>query len=99
VRLRDMAVMLEHVRRGATDDNVGFEDANRTLEAMLAQLDKKILLDPSIIESALWSCNMFAERGKFRHPEGRTIDEFIKDVLGGEKFDKTYHLIVPKEGK
>jgi hypothetical protein len=100
VRLYDVAIMLHNVHAGAHDqDRIGFEDAGRTLEQLTNKLERKVLYEPSLIESALWSCNLMNEIGTFKHPTGAIFDEWLKEVLKFDKFNPIYNLIETKEGK
>jgi hypothetical protein len=97
VRLFDVAVLLLNIQKGAATPDVGFEDADRTIEEITRRLEKRVLIDPSLLESALWSCNMLSERGEFAHPEGKDIQAFVKDVLGpSSTFNFNLHLIGDK---
>ncbi len=89
----DAAILLQNVLAGAKCDAVGFEDANRTLESLRRELDRKWSYAPALLESALWSCNLLNERGEFYHPDGKSFADFLKDVLPGEQFDLTYNVI------
>lgn len=99
MRLLDVVTLLYNVHRGAQTDEVGFEDAMNTLEAVTRRLNKKTLVDPQVLESCLWSCNLLNERGQFWHPRGYTFDQFLKDILQGDEFDKDYNLIKKREKK
>jgi hypothetical protein len=85
------------MRRGAEIEDVGFEDANNTLAHVTARLNRKMLLDPNIIESALWSCTMMNERGEFWDAKGRDYDTFLKDLLTPDGFNKIYNTIERKK--
>ena len=65
VTLRDIMVLLDNVRLGASMPDVGFEDANQTYNSIVTKLNKKVSLKVSDLESALWSCNLLDEKGKF----------------------------------
>lgn len=97
VRLFDLAILLLNVHKAANLPDVGFEDADRTIEELTRKLEHRVLKDPSLLESALWSCNMLAEREAFDHPQGKDIKEFVKDVLGpSSTFNFQMHLIGDK---
>lgn len=98
VRLLDIAVLLYAVYQGAADEDVGFEDAQETLDTLTRKLNKKIFMEPAVLESALWSCNLLNEKGKFIHPRGLSFEQFLKDVLGRDKFNRVYNVI-EKEGE
>lgn len=77
-------------------DEVGFEDANQTIEALCAKLNMKVTVRESDVESALWSCNLLSEKRRFWHPKGLTFDEFLSKLLPGASFDKMYNVIKEK---
>ena len=94
--LLDVATLLVHVRWGAQDDEVGFEDADRTLDQMTRTLNKKtVSLRKEVLESALWSCNLLNEKGQFWSPLDETFQEFINRLLKphGSEFDEFYNWI------
>lgn len=94
----DLAVLIEHVYRGALHPEVGYADSQRTLDTLIGALNKAFWLDPSLIQSALWSCNLLHEQGSFSHPKGLKFEDWVKRFLNpGEKFDPTYHLFVKEK--
>lgn len=98
VRLLDIVTLLHNVHAGSRHKEVGFEDALETLDSLTKKLSrKKFLIDPSILESALWSCNLMDENKEFWDAQGRTFDEFLKALLGSDKFDKFFNMIERKE--
>jgi hypothetical protein len=97
VKLIDLAVLLYNVAKGAEDSEVGFEDAQRTIEELFLRLNKKIMVAPDLLESALWSSNLLNEQGKWTHPAGMTFDEWVKGIVGPDTFNKTYSLIEKKD--
>lgn len=96
VKLLDIVTLLHNMYAGARHPKVGFEDAHETTNTILRRLNKKVLIDPTILESLLWSCNLLDERGKFWDAKGRTFDDFVTQ-LGIKKFDKRYNLIGDSE--
>lgn len=97
VKMLHLTALLYNIYQGALDGEVGFEDAHRTLEGLTAPLNKSTQVLTSVLESALWSCNLMNEQGKWWHPTGITFDEFLKEVLEKDSFDKMYNLIVRKK--
>ncbi len=93
VKLMDLVTFIYNVSQGTREDSVGFEDAARTVDMLLKELNKSVMLDPALLESAFWSCGMMQEAGKFWDTKNRTYDEFIKDVLGKDKLHRVYHTI------
>jgi hypothetical protein len=85
----DVAVFLQHIYKAAGNDKVGFEDARRTLDMLVRELNRGVLLPPDTIESALWSCNLLDELGEFAHPRGLTFEQFAKRfAFDHEVFDR-----------
>lgn len=100
VNLLDLAVILLHVHQGAAREDVGFEDCERTLSELTQELVlRRVLVDKSALESALWSCNLMDEVGEFWQPSGEGFDNFIRRLLRyarpDEKleFDRIYNYI------
>lgn len=96
VRLLDLAILLLHVHRGAKDKRVGFEDARETLDSLTQRLNKRVLVDPTLIESALWSANLLDELGEFEHPKGMSFDEFARKLCAPDSFNRSYNVIEKK---
>lgn len=93
IKVLDLAILLYHISKGAEREDVGFEDARETIESLTAALNNTVRLDKTYLESALWSANMMDEAGQFWHPQGLTLDAFIKSIVGTGKFNKKYGLI------
>lgn len=94
--LLDVATLLLHIHWGAQDEDVGFEDADRTLDQMTRTMCKRTLpLKKDVLESALWSCNLLSEKGQFWSPRGETFQEFVHRLLKPHKgdFDEFYNWI------
>lgn len=97
VKLLDICTLLVNVYNANKREDIGFQDANRSLEQLTAMLNKKVLLSPSVIESCLWSCNMMNEEGQFWDSKGRTLEEYVKYILGSDRFNYTYNVIERKD--
>lgn len=95
--LLDMLVLLHNVLEGANDAEVGYEDAEFTLRELVKKLSRRTYpVRRSALESALWSCNLMDEAGKFWHPDGLTFDEYLKKGLKqrvGTRFDRFYNIL------
>ncbi len=97
-----LITLINNVHLGAKDPRVGFEDADNSLRQITYALQgrRRFKIKRSILESALWSCNMNDEVGKFWHPyvNKTTFDDFIEklDIEDSTVFDKTYNLITDK---
>ena len=95
----DAAILIMHVLKGKDDPMVGFVDGGRSFEVMLNEWDHgKFRIDTHILESALWSCNMLDEAGKFTHPRGITFKQFVRRVLGDKgNFNYKYNYIIEED--
>ena len=100
VRVADLAVLLDNVRLGASlPDEVGFEDIAETYEMFMRRMDTKLQIPTASVETALWSCNLLDERGRFIHPEGLTFEEFLDRLLDRSyKFNKVYNCLEERKG-
>ncbi len=99
VSVLDLVVMLTNVIKGAQTSTVGFEDADRTYRQIVNQLGKakKVMIPDSLIESALWSCNLLHEQGKFEHPLDVKFTPWMKALVKPDGFDRKYNFIKEKE--
>lgn len=101
ITLLDACVLIHNVAEGAKNKDVGFEDADRTLEQMLRALraNRVFTVKQDVLESALWSCNLMSQRRKFWTPDGREFREFTREVIGDPrlKFDDYYNIIEKKK--
>lgn len=98
----DVVVLLLNVIKGAQKSSVGFEDADRTYKQMLEQLGRpgtKILVNESLIESALWSCNLLDEQGEFEHPSGTKFGPWLRKLLKPDGFDRLRNYIKHRKEK
>lgn len=97
----DIATILYHVHRGVKTEAVGFEDCERTIRQLTAELSpQKLRVQQGPLESGLWSCNLMDEAGQFWSPTGESFDAFINRVLRYAPhdaqpwaFDKFYNLL------
>lgn len=94
----DLVVMLDNVYQASQEKDIGFEDPRETLASFLFRLNKMMRLYTEDVESALWSCNLLNEKGKFRHPRGWTFDQFLEKLLRGDSFNKDYNYIEGEKG-
>lgn len=97
ISVLDLAVLLFYVHRGAADNEVGFVDARESLETLTRELNKALYVDPTMLESAIWSSNIMDEQGKFWHPEGLTFDEWVRRIANGAKYNRVYGLFESKK--
>jgi len=96
ISVLDLAVLVANILIASRDTEIGFVDADRTMEQLLESLNFSFPVTPEALESALWSCNMLDEKKAFFHPFGGTFDSFLKKLRLQEQFDKRYNMI--KEG-
>ena len=101
LKLTDVLTLLFNILEGARNKEVGFEDTRETIETITRKLNKKrVWIDPSVLESALWSCNLMNENEGFWDARGLSFDEFVKQILEpGEKFHRVYNTIDGKDSK
>lgn len=97
LRTLDLAILLNNVFMAASDPEIGFEDANETLDSLVRKMNHEIQMDLSLLEAALWSCNMLKEKDKFWHPRGLTFRQFVKELFPNERFSEIYHML--EEGR
>ena len=97
VKPLDLAILLWNVMRAKDDPEIGFEDAEISFDYFMKNQNKPMPIKRQALESALWSCNMRAEGGKFEHHEGITFEQFTARILKGNhaniSFDKFYNLL------
>lgn len=76
-------------RRSNTVDQV---DLNRRLEHNAPKFYKDVL------ESCLYNANLLDESNKFWHPNGKSFEQFVSEILGpNEAFNRYYNYIYKKE--
>lgn len=91
ITLLDAAVLVKTVVAEANNPNVGFEDADRTLKQLRAELNLEVNLDQAAVASAVWSAMMAEEQGRFSHPDGLSFAGFISKITPhGMRFNKDY---------
>lgn len=96
-----MAVLLWHLHQSAKDPDIGYNDADETLQLITRDLVKKPAnVKVSRVESALYACNLMNEAAKFWHPFDLSFDDFVRDLLikGREPllYNKFYNFIESK---
>lgn len=80
-----------NVIKASENKAVGHEDADRTFNTLVKELNHNIVLDRELIEAALWSANLLDERKDFWHPKDIGFDTFVKNL--SPKFNRKYNLI------
>jgi hypothetical protein len=92
--LMHVCVLMYHVWKAENDPEVGFDDAANTVLSMTRKLNRKVYIDPAILDSAMWACNIMNEQGKFEHPLGLTFDEWTQRVIGARgHFNRDYNTV------
>ena len=101
IKLYELAVLLYNMNQAANDSDVGFADANKTVEMISRELNKTLDLPATSIESLAWAANMMMEKKKFTHPDNIGFNQFIKKIEDRNKlsFNKTYNFFEKKETK
>jgi hypothetical protein len=92
-------VLMDCVELGARDARVGFEDCENTQGQVVGALNRcfrsRYPVRQDILESALWSCNLLSEIGKFKHPRGVAFPDFVKALLPPKyRYDFFFNLIL-----
>ena len=98
LRTIDLAILIYNVYKGAANKNVGFEDANETLDSLCNHLNKEFPIDVSLLESALWSCNLLDEEKQFWHPKELTFQQFVTKLFPKDSFNRIYNMLEEKNG-
>ncbi len=92
----DLAVIIHNILEASNDVAIGFLDSERTVKGITKDFSRVVKVKQSLLESGLYFCNLMSENGKFWHPTGKSVDEFIADIIrvSGKpyRFDKDYHL-------
>jgi uncharacterized protein (DUF885 family) len=87
LRQIDAAILQVNVCLAAKDPAIGFVDADRTLDQLVAQMGRfKVDIKQDLVESCLWSANMLAEEKKFWHPQGRSFKSFLDDIIVDSRY-------------
>lgn len=97
IRVMDLMIMIYNIILAEKDPLVGFEDANNTVDMVMNKLNNQFEIDPSLVESALWACNLLDETKKFWHPTGVPFEVWVKRALPFHTFNKVYNTIERKE--
>lgn len=99
----EVAVLLVNLHQAAQDPEIGHQDHVLGLRQLTQRLSHstRIRVKKEHLESALWACNMRAEKGTFWSPYVEvttSFDDFLNGIrLGkGERFDKFYNTIDKK---
>jgi hypothetical protein len=91
----ESVVLLQNVIQCEDAEN----DTDRTVEEIINEIDSLDgMITKSLLESALYCCNMEDERKKFWHPHNWDLKRFVKELLPPKySFDFYYHRIEEKE--
>ena len=96
--IADVAVMLVNLVEASKDPNVGFEDANHSLQEIIRYFSTPITrwMEKNKLESILWACNMRAERKQFWHPHGAQFETWLTRMRF-QDFDRRYNFFTDTE--
>lgn len=98
VRTFDFLVIVNNVLEGMKDKEIGCENPDEMPDRFLKRLNKFLRIYTDDLESALWSCNLLDEKGKFKHPDGVKFEPFIESALLGDRFNRAYNYIEGDKG-
>lgn len=94
--LGQLAVLLWHLYRCANDPDIGYLDANVSLEDLIKKrLNKRVVVSKRDMEAMLWAANMADQHGFFWSPDNKKFTEFIQPLLySNEAFDRTWNILI-----
>lgn len=95
IRLLDVAVMLEDLYEAKSHPEIGWGDANVSIQEYRRILNTFVEIPDNIIEGGLWASNMLNEVGKFKHPDRLKFKTWVKKLFNGtgKKFNFIYNVI------
>jgi hypothetical protein len=102
ITIGQLAVMLGHYYKVASDPDIGHLDADVTLEKFLGQkLNRSVPIYREDLEKLLWATNIANTAGYYWSPDGKNYKKFIEDILIKEEeyFDYENNLITSKKEK
>lgn len=88
VNILDIAVLLCNVFRAAQHKEIGYNDAEMSLESLKRATNFTRRLPVHVLEKLLYPSNMLDEEGEFWHYDGVSFDEFLKTFE--DSYDKDY---------
>lgn len=93
IRPVDLAVLLYMVMRAGREGE--FLDCNNSVRWFYKKYNQRnIYISKADLESMLQTANLSSEEGKFEHPLGLTIGQWLSDILGREgNFNKFFGFI------
>jgi hypothetical protein len=91
----ETVVLMENVVKCEDANN----DADRTVEELISEIDAfDGYVSKTILEAALYCCNIQSEDKKFWHPHGWSFDQFVHELLPKyHEFNKYYNWITRKD--
>lgn len=96
VTAMDLIVLLDHLFRGSVHPKVGHEHADKTFNQVVASLNRRVLIPLSAFEDAMWAVNMMHEAKEFRHPMGRTYENWVDKITRNKDFNVKYNWLEDK---
>lgn len=88
----DLTTLLYNIQQGSQEKDIGWEDASLSLNSIMRFLKGNSYITLDHVESALWSCNLRDEKGRFWDIKGRDFDQFVRSLLPQEKFNRQYNF-------
>lgn len=92
----EAVILIHHVVASKDADN----DAERTVEELVTEIDTfDGTLSRSVLESALYCCNMENEREDFWHPRSWEFKRFVKELLPPQDMYHEYYNRIIERSK
>ena len=97
ISLLDCVVLLDHLYRCP---DLKYDINNTTIEIMEKLKNKHIKMFQAQLESCLYGANLLNEAGQFWHPQGKSFDKFVSDIIPEHlRYSKYYNYVVEKYEK
>jgi hypothetical protein len=94
ITVSDIVTLIHNIKEGSKNNNVGYEDANTPLAMLIKYLERKpVYIRKDNLESALWSCNLMDEDGKFWDHSDRKFEEVLKSMHLHKRFNRQYNTV------
>lgn len=93
MRTLDLAALILAVSKAAKDPEIGWLDANRSLEEFYFRYGFKVKIPLRFAETALYCANLLDEQGKWEHPLGWSFNHFLREMKLKNRFSKKYNWI------
>jgi len=93
MRTLDLAALILAVSKASKDPEIGWQDANHSLEQFYVRYGFKVKIPVHFAETALYCANMLDEQGKWEHPLGWSFDHFLREMNLKNQFSKKYSWV------